>query len=109
LVDSTKEEKEPDKLEGLGEHDSLDKKNESLSFLMALLTAIYSTKRPRKSGMGLHVRIFIERAQEFLPIFTEGRCAEYYDGSSFLRSAALQHFVEVKKRALQEWSDRSLQ
>ncbi|KAG0252336.1 hypothetical protein BGZ95_006661 [Linnemannia exigua] len=100
LVDSAKErtEQEPDKPDGLEEHDdSLDKKNEALSFLMSLLTAIHSTKLPKKTGMGLHVRSFIERAQDFLPVFIEGKSTEYYSGSSFLRSAALQLSVELKK------------
>jgi hypothetical protein len=99
-VDSRKEEtiQEPDEPEGLEEHDdSLDKKNETLSFLMSLLTAIHSTKLPKNSGMGLHVRSFIEQAQDFLPNFTEGRTTEEYSGSSFLRSAALQLSVELKK------------
>ncbi|KAF9139634.1 hypothetical protein BG015_001956 [Linnemannia schmuckeri] len=47
--------------------------------------------------MGLHVRSFIEQAQDFLPVFTEGRTTEEYAGSSFLRSAALQLSVELKK------------
>ncbi|OAQ23443.1 hypothetical protein K457DRAFT_1052320 [Linnemannia elongata AG-77] len=64
---------------------------------MSLLTAIYSNKLPKKSGMGLHVRRFIEQAQDFLPAFTEGRTTEEYAGSSFLRSAALQLSVELKK------------
>ncbi|KAK3822387.1 MAG: hypothetical protein J3R72DRAFT_501860 [Linnemannia gamsii] len=100
LLDSSKEEaiQELDGPEGLEEHDdSLDKKNEALSFLSSLLTAIHSTKLPRKSGMGLHVRSFIEQAQDFLPAFTEGRTTEEYAGSSFLRSAVLQLSVELKK------------
>lgn len=100
LVDSTKEgtESEPDKPEGLEEHDdSLDKKNEALSFLMSLLTAIHSTKLPKNKGMGLQVRNFIKRAQEFLPVFTECTSAMYYVGSTFLRSAALQLSVGLKK------------
>ncbi|KAG0352331.1 hypothetical protein BGX24_007618, partial [Mortierella sp. AD032] len=64
---------------------------------MSLLTAIHSAKLPKKSGMGLHVRRFIEQAQDFLPAFTEGRTTEEYAGSSFLRSAALQLSVELKK------------
>ncbi|KAK3834182.1 MAG: LOW QUALITY PROTEIN: hypothetical protein JOS17DRAFT_738316 [Linnemannia elongata] len=64
---------------------------------MSLLTAIHSTRLPKKSGMGLHVRRFIEQAQDFLPTFTEGRTTEEYAGSSFLRSAALQLSVELKK------------
>lgn len=100
LVESSKEEmdQEPDNPEGLEELDgSNDKKNEALSFLMSLLTAIHSTKLPRKTGMGLQVRKFIEQAQDFLPDFTEGRTTEEYAGSSFLRSAALQLSVELKK------------
>ncbi|KAK5823077.1 hypothetical protein F5H01DRAFT_129602 [Linnemannia elongata] len=100
LVECSKEgaDQEPDKPEGLEEvDDSTDKKNEALSFLMSLLTAIYSNKLPKKSGMGLHVRRFIEQAQDFLPAFTEGRTTEEYAGSSFLRSAALQLSVELKK------------
>ncbi|KAG0246764.1 hypothetical protein BG011_002337, partial [Mortierella polycephala] len=100
LVESSKEEtdQEPDKPEGLEElDDSNDKKNEALSFLMSLLIAIHSTKLPRKTGMGLQVRKFIEQAQDFLPDFTEGRTTEEYSGSSFLRSAALQLSVELKK------------
>ncbi|KAF9536326.1 hypothetical protein EC957_011528, partial [Mortierella hygrophila] len=97
---STKEgtDQEPDKPEGLEELDnSLDKKNEALSFLMSLLIAIHSNKLPKNSGMGLQVRRFIEQAQDFLPNFTEGRITEEYSGSSFLRSAALQLSVELKK------------
>ncbi|KAG9063260.1 hypothetical protein KI688_004864 [Linnemannia hyalina] len=99
LVEPSKEgtDQEPDKPKSLEElSDSIGKKNEALSFLRSLLTAIHSTKLPIKEGMGLHVRSFIERAQEFLPIFTEGMSTEYYAGSSFLRSAALQLSVELK-------------
>ncbi|KAG9060910.1 hypothetical protein KI688_007867 [Linnemannia hyalina] len=82
LVESTKEgtDQVPDKPEGLEElGNSLDKKNEALF------------------GMGVHVRRFIEQVQDFLPNFTEGRTREEYSASSFLRSAALQLFVELKK------------
>ncbi|KAF8940902.1 hypothetical protein BGZ47_007564, partial [Haplosporangium gracile] len=72
LATSSKEEttQEPDGPEGLEEHyNSLDKKNEA----------------------------FIEQVQDFLPIFIEGRTTEEYAGSLFLRSAALQLSVELKK------------
>ncbi|KAG0299834.1 hypothetical protein BGZ97_003517, partial [Linnemannia gamsii] len=100
LVECSKEEadQEPEKPEELEDVDeSTDKKNEALSFLMSLLTAIHSARLPKQSGMGLHVRRFIEQAQDFLPAFTEGRSTEEYAGSSFLRSAALQLSVELKK------------
>ncbi|KAF9933842.1 hypothetical protein FBU30_004238 [Linnemannia zychae] len=64
---------EPYDPEGVEEHDdTLDKKDVTLSFLMSLLTALHSTKLPKKSGTGLYVRSFIEQAQEFLPFFSEG-------------------------------------
>ncbi|KAF9914560.1 hypothetical protein FBU30_002496, partial [Linnemannia zychae] len=97
-IDKNDADQEPDNPEEIDEcDDSLDGKDPTLSFLNVLLTAMHSAKLPQKKGMGLHVRNFIERAQEFLPNFTEGKSTEKYAGSSFLRSAAQQLSVELKR------------
>ncbi|KAF9079044.1 hypothetical protein BGX23_005269, partial [Mortierella sp. AD031] len=92
--------------------DSGDKKNLQLQFLFSLITAIYSSKRPNLKekevagkativpGMPANVCSFIDRAKDFLPEKTKNgtavECLEY-PGSSFLRSAAMQLCVELKK------------
>lgn len=94
-VEHEEHEEQLDDLEELGK--SLDKRNPAIAFLFALIISIHSRKLPKKSGMGLNVRAFIEQAKEFLPAMTEGRSTEWYPGSAFLSSAALQLSVELKK------------
>ena len=102
------------------EHDeTMDDKNESLKFLQSLLNAVYSSKLPKKQkeketkdrekdkememekkkGNGHAVRLFIERARDFLPAITEDGDGfeRNFAGSSFLRSSAMQLSVELKK------------
>lgn len=66
--DSTEYDNPPDD----NEHDDTnDNKNDPLLFFMSLLTAIYSSKPPPSTGKtGPAVRMFLDRAKEFLPART---------------------------------------
>ncbi|KAF9918725.1 hypothetical protein FBU30_011288 [Linnemannia zychae] len=99
--------------------DTLDNKDELLLFLKCLMNAVYSGKLPKeRKGKDKEkekekdekekkaplpesastIRIFIERAKDFLPPITEDGDGIERDfaGSSFLRSAALHLSVELK-------------
>jgi hypothetical protein len=89
--------------------DSGDNKNLQLQFLSSLLTAIYTAKYPTLKektvagkativpGMPANVCSFLHRAKHFLPEITKNGTAVEYPGSSFLRSAAVQLCVDLKK------------
>ncbi|KAG0020648.1 hypothetical protein BGZ81_009264, partial [Podila clonocystis] len=74
---------------------SNDNSNHPLTFFMVLLNTIYSSKPPPSTGKtGPVVRMFMDKAKDFLPQQTQ---AVKYPGSSFLRSAAVQLTVEFRK------------
>jgi len=104
-------EQEPTTQEGLEDvDDSGDKRNIQLQFISCLLNAIYTAKRPSVKekevagkativpGMPANVCMFIDRASDFLPEMTTKGIEVEYPGSSFLRSAAVQLCVELKKQ-----------
>ncbi|KAI1286565.1 hypothetical protein EDD11_000232, partial [Mortierella claussenii] len=101
---SNRDEANDDNHEGIDEQepsDNIDPKNAQLNFLFCLLNSIYSSKLPadKGRGSGYHVRLFIDKAKEFLPLISRDGDGEQrpYPASAILRSTASQLMVELKK------------
>ncbi|KAG0275724.1 hypothetical protein BGZ97_010231, partial [Linnemannia gamsii] len=92
-------EQEPITSEAVDENDdSNDNKNEPLLFLLSLCNAVHSRTLPNEKGIGVHVCAFINQANRFLPPITKHKTSPLeYAGSAFLRSAAVQLSVELRK------------
>lgn len=91
-------EQEPVTFEAVDEDDdSNDNKNEPLLFLLSLCNAVHSRTLPIEKGIGVHVCAFIKQANIFLPPMTKDKTPLEYAGSAFLRSAAVQLSVELRK------------